>query len=146
MKYYLFTGAGFSKNYGFPLANDFFALLLGDKDIQKSERMKEVLWENYKKDFEYALDQIKKEVEQNNDAAIKNYKTLQGAIRKIFDKYNIAFDSCACPTLAKVIEFLNKFDGIFTVNQDLLIEYQFYQLEDFIHPGLKPNIWFNCIK
>lgn len=122
----LLLGAGFSNNFGLPLAKD---VLLEMFNIAKSENLKleilEMLAEN---DYDFEEYYSKKTFNMGNDEAIKItdillnvYKSMDETVLRSFSNEQFNY--------LKVISFINKFSAyqsgigyVFTLNQDLLVE------------------------
>src|SRR5712691_8503456 len=126
MPHILLLGAGFSRNWGGWLADEAFEYLLGHPRIDDGIRT--VLWRfKDKGGFEAALeDQRTQAVRFFSAAVVDPAQRLEDAIRGMFDDMNKAF-------LAINFEFQNsieylvrtflfRFDAIFTLNQDVLME------------------------
>ena len=120
-------GAGFSRNWGGWLASEAFEYLLGcpqvDSDIRK------LLWRYQRKGgFEDALTQLQDEFARKQDAHTEQrLAKLQDAIRQMFGDMDKAFAEITDFEPQKHIEYmvascLVRFDAIFTLNQDLLME------------------------
>jgi hypothetical protein len=119
MSVLLLTGAGFSRNWGGWLANEAFEYLLG---CDLHPRVRQVLWESYdaKGGFEEALARMTLESDRAQ---------LLHALDGMFNAMNTSFRTIARgPDLSNrndrraIAEFIGRFDAIFTLNQDLLIE------------------------
>lgn len=124
----LLTGAGFSYNWGGYLANEAFEYLLGV--TEHDEDLRKVLWVDQAKGFgfEATLARLRKEHEENYSPQVEqDLNSMTTAVRRMFgdmwlafgqSKFDEAFDD---PRLG-VIRFLTRFDAIFTLNQDTLLE------------------------
>jgi hypothetical protein len=150
----LLTGAGFSKNWGGWLADEAFEYLLGCPQLD--EGIREVLW-RYKRlggGFEAALDELQTQTPQNFSLPLLDQVTkLEEAIRGMFadmDKafaalgwlnFNISLRANVTPD-GPVTEFLDKFDAIFTLNQDSLIELQYKAdaMSMLLHPKVGTSL------
>lgn len=132
MAHYLLTGAGFSYNWGGWLASEAFEYLLGAPEI--GAELRELLWQNKEAGggFEDALATLEKDFADHPAADTeRRLNTMIAAIvgmlnmmsgsmeRRPFEAHNNMQGS--------IIEFLLKFDGIFTLNQDTLLEYHYAQ-------------------
>lgn len=123
----LLTGAGFSRNWGGWLANEAFEYLLGSRDI-RNEMIQGLLWE-FKETggFEAAYEKLLiRAAEYRAWASV--VPSFNEAIRRMFADMNEAF---IMPSMQfefsnqvrySVRSFLVRFDAIFTLNQDLLLE------------------------
>jgi hypothetical protein len=128
----LLLGAGFSKNWDGLVAsqvrNDLMSRLQGDARLATMLN---------RTNFEDALTQLQKEYLHTRTPESEQRLTLfQDALRSMFDRMNRQFQSRqfefsndAPPKLQK---FLVRFDAIFTLNQDLLLE---------IHYGNDAVVW-----
>ncbi|HEY5338605.1 MAG TPA: SIR2 family protein [Rhizomicrobium sp.] len=129
----LLVGAGFSRNWGGPLASEVFDGLLQQPEINGDSSLKKILWDH--KDaggFENALAQVQQDV--RNNASVPGYRRrldgFQAAIDRIFSDMDRGF--AARPSWEftnqrerMLLATLVKFDAIFSLNQDLLFE-RFY--------------------
>jgi SIR2-like domain len=126
MNYVLLSGAGFSRNWGGWLANEAFEYLLGCPQIDAGIRR--VLWKHRRAGgFEGALAELQTEYLQRRDSiSEQNLRRLQDPIAlmfadmdKAFVRTRFEFDN---DLEFMVRSFLIRFDAIFTLNQDLLME------------------------
>src|SRR5262249_28551977 len=122
--YILLTGAGFSRNWGGWLANEAFEYLLGCPKVSS-----ELLWRHKAQGgFEAAYDELQTEAgKPHRSVALLNEATdFSVAIRAMFGDMNKAFVSVPFEfenrTQYLILNFLVRFDAIFTLNQDLLME------------------------
>lgn len=125
---YLLLGAGFSRNWGGWLASEVFEYLLAQPEVVDSEELRRILWGAQSRGgFEYALETLQSRVKAGDCRAIAHLAALQGAVIAMFNDMNEGFNGildweftnhkeCQIATL------LTKFEAIFTLNQDLLIE------------------------
>ena len=127
MTYVLLTGAGFSRNWGGWLANEAFEYLIGSPEID--EHLKHLLWTHKTRGggFEDALAELQREYNLRTDERTKKpLHDLQSAIVGMFNEMNRAFDGIQFEPhnhLEYLIRtFMIRFDAIFTLNQDLLLE------------------------
>lgn len=154
MTHVLLTGAGFSRNWGGWLANEAFEYLLGCPEID--DHLRHLLWTHKKRGggFEDALAELQLEYNRaKDDRTKKKLEDLQAAIVEMFGKMNNAFSSVAFEPQQQRMEylisnFLARFDAIFTLNQDLLLERHYLSREIALYhpqkwsgvylPGMKP--------
>jgi SIR2-like domain len=132
MPHILLTGAGFSRNWGGWLADEAFEYLLGHPRIDGGIRT--VLWRfKNKGGFEAALeDQRAQALRFPSAATIDPMQRLEDAIRGMFDAMNkgffemgaLSFNFELFPNLPVKV-FLTRFDAIFTLNQDVLVEQRY---------------------
>jgi hypothetical protein len=128
----LLLGAGFSRNWGAPLANEITGSLLGDlhDDAVLAQRLRSGPFEDAFAGFE---------TPRGDAESAKRLLRLQGAVTALFDRMNAAL--AATPFEFKnevpytIKGFLERFDAIFTLNQDLLLE------THYLHRVLSPPRW-----
>jgi hypothetical protein len=152
MAHYLLTGAGFSYNWGGWLASEAFEYLLGAPET--TPELRALLWANKESGggFEDALATLEQEFaahgrpetqRQLNDLIAGIVGMLNGMSnsmeRRDFEPHNNIQGS--------IKELLLKFDAIFTLNQDTLLEYHYAQhvmlnsqarFTGFEFPGMAP--------
>ncbi len=126
----LLTAAGFSANFGAPLANDFSDLIFNDSLIEDQSALKDLLRDNFDYENIYQIvmqsDQYDLELKRIFNTAIKNaYDTLDNRIIS-----NNTLSQTFYDLFKKLIfPFAKSYGGsgfIFTLNQDLLIERRFW--------------------
>jgi hypothetical protein len=124
----LLTGAGFSYNWGGYLAKEAFEYLLGV--TEHDEDLRRVLWADQTKGwgFETTLARLRKEYEENYSPQVEqDFNNMTTAVRRMFGDMWLAFGQSKFdepfenPRLG-IIRFLTRFDAIFTLNQDTLLE------------------------
>jgi hypothetical protein len=137
MQNILLLGAGFSKNWGAPITSEFFNALIADRQVKDSLQIHDLLWAN-RENFEYALAGLQEAHQQNPTVNRDALLLLQGAISRVFEKINRIFSRQSFDTLQQspggftlnrrqsVGWFLSRFDAIFTLNQDLLLEIHYF--------------------
>jgi hypothetical protein len=130
MPHYLLTGAGFSRNWGGWLANEAFEYLLGCEEIDDHLRHK--LWQDKMSGsgFEDTLADLQQAYNHYRDAAVKEQlQILVSALAGMFNamaqsfmrrQFELNIDS-----RYSICSFLERFDAIFTLNQDTLLEYHY---------------------
>jgi hypothetical protein len=123
----LLTGAGFSRNWGGWLANEAFEHLIGSPEID--DHLRHLLWTHKSRGdgFEGALAELQQEYHRSKDErSKKRLDDLQAAIVGMFNEMNRAFELIQFEPQNQVEyyiqTFLVRFDVIFTLNQDLLLE------------------------
>src|SRR5579885_3177385 len=122
----LLLGAGFSRNWGGWLANEAFEYLLGCPQIDAGIR--NLLWRHRRSGgFEAALAELQEEYFRRRDPlSEQNLKKLQEPITAMFSDMDRAFARVDFEFQNEVQflvrTFLIKFDAIFSLNQDLLME------------------------
>lgn len=131
----LLLGAGFSRNWGGWLASEAFTYLLGCPEINASEELKTLLWESQQQGgFEQALAILKERATNEAGGFGEQLAALNRAVAAMFGVMNNGFrrlinfepENHAGKSIRR---FLARFDAIFTLNQDLLLEEQ-YLVED----------------
>jgi hypothetical protein len=122
MTFILLTGAGFSYNWGGPLASDVFSALLGEKDLDQHTR--DLLF-----DSGGAFEKVVADLQiSTNPADQRRHETLITAVAGIFNGINntfmhMQFEFENPPSVQhSMTSFLSRFHAIFTLNQDALLE------------------------
>lgn len=129
-KHFLLLGAGFSRNWGGWLASEVLEYLLGHPEIVPDAELTHILWKHKRGGFEAALEAVQiKHSQEGSKTSRARLDRFQGAIKTMFHDMNSVFDKItnfepAHPPLVgkRVVDFLVRFDAIFTLNQDLLLE------------------------
>jgi hypothetical protein len=125
MAHILLTGAGFSRNWGGWLANEVFGHILDAPDID--EQLRSRLWQSRlcSEGFEDTLAAIQLEHQTSrsteserqlramNNALIGMFKLMNEPLKKQWRQDDVRMQAIA---------FLSRFDAIFTLNQDTLLE------------------------
>jgi len=131
----LLLGAGFSRNWGGRLATEVRAEL---QSVLHADQYLARLVQQ--RDFETALSIVQGEYDQRQSPQTEQrLRTMQDAISGVFGRMNAAFMRRSSMEFGNDIAFsirkyLTKFDAIFTLNQDLLIEFK--------HRPNDPGIWY----
>jgi len=127
MNYVLLLGAGFSRNWGGWLATEAFEYLLGCPEA--SAENKQLLWDHRRKGgFQSALAELQGEhFRQGRSEPEPRLTNLLSAILKMFEDMNLAYEEHVDfefhnHVANQVRPFLARFDAIFSLNQDLLVE------------------------
>jgi hypothetical protein len=124
MPHYLLTGAGFSRNWGGWLANEAFEYLLGAPQID--DYLRNTLWgaKLGGEGFEGALSIVQDAYASNKSEETKRrLDRLTQAVIGMFDAMQTAFNKLDYRgSELRLQRFLSQFDGIFTLNQDALLE------------------------
>jgi SIR2-like domain len=124
MHHYLLTGAGFSRNWGGWLANEAFEYLLGAPEIDDDLRI--ILWEAKLRGegFEGALSTVQDAYASNkSDETKQRLDRLTQAVIGMFNVIQAAFNRLDYrDSELRLQRFLARFDAIFTLNQDTLLE------------------------
>lgn len=132
----LLTGAGFSRNWGGWLADEAFEYLLGCADI--TPLIKTELWKakGNGSGFEGALNALRASYITHRDERHRiELKTFEQMLLGMFTTMNNAFSKIEFepgveharlgPQPTRVRDFLCRFDKIFTLNQDTLLEQKY---------------------
>lgn len=151
----LLLGAGFSRNWGGWLATEVFEYLLGSPLINETPGLRELLW-RYKErgGFEAALEEVQTEFRNHPQKARLKLINFQGALFELFSEMDKGFVLGSRMGIEGQ-RFLAKFDAIFTLNQDVLMERHFYLRQDislisnprwdgFQIPGVSPLVESQC--
>src|ERR1700679_418934 len=123
MTHILLTGAGFTRNWGGWLAKEIEGDLLGR--IQGDPDLRQRLQGG--SGFESVLETLQSEAEGTDVTAKRRYADLQGAVAASFRAMNRALANRVEFNFSNdrqysVNAFLARFDAIYTLNQDLLLE------------------------
>lgn len=115
----LLLGAGFSRNWGGWLASEAFEYLLGCPEVDKN-----LLWKHKRRGgFEAALAELQDSRAGNPDPRLA---PLQAAVLRMFVDMNAAYSKAQFEFEKggeyQVAKFLTRFDAVFSLNQDLLLE------------------------
>src|SRR5712692_2105516 len=142
MAHYLLVGAGFSRNWGGPLSEEITGSLLGElhDDAELASALRRGPFEDAFQGFGSAT---------GSPEAVARQRRFQAAVSDLFARLNRTF-------LTKqfefnndleysVMRFLGRFDAIFSLNQDLLLEIHYMQrfiqqgrFTGLVLPGLQP--------
>jgi hypothetical protein len=129
MTHLLLTGAGFSKNWGGLLASEVFNDLLSAGELDQATR--DMLYKANEPQgggFEAVLARLQGATDPAN---VKRCETLTSVLAGIFNMMGNGFmqrqfEFAAIPdTRYSLTPFLHRFDTIFTLNQDTLIEQKY---------------------
>jgi hypothetical protein len=144
-KYILLTGAGFTKNFGCPLAHEMYSEIFNDSRIQSQNRLRSLLLD----DFDYesifhkiiSSDYTNEEKKAINDVIFDAYH----AIDEIVTEWNFTSGSPNPVNIYGVNKLIERFSGraadtagfFFTLNQDFFIERHFSSvIEGLVCPGI----------
>ncbi len=136
MSHTLLLGAGFSHNWGGWLAVEVFEYLLGCPEITRDESLRSILWQQQGKGgFETALEALQAAHRQDPRPNQQRLEVFQRAITQMFGDMNNAFlavnDFEFQNFQGRMVKtFLARFDAIFSLNQDVLIEYHYKDNHD----------------
>lgn len=142
MPHILLTGAGFSRNWGGWLASEAFEYLLGSSHINSRLRVK--LWEyrERKLGFEDVLADLQGALASRFDPqSQEDLRNITSAISAMFAEMAAGYDRIDFEPqneVARMVKtFLSRFDAIYTLNQDTLIEQKYI-------PGLSGSRFSGC--
>lgn len=141
MPHVLFTGAGFSRNWGGWLADEAFEYLIGCPDINSDIHTALWLSKNQKLGFEHTLESLRHTAEKYKaDQRFQdNLKIFMTMLEGMFHSMNSAFKQTRFNPLSSsepadyIRQYLSGFDAIFTLNQDCLLELQYNKDPNEIH-------------
>lgn len=147
MTHVLLTGAGFTRNWGGWLAKELEGDLLARLAPHGQLRRLVQNSENY----EEALGKARNSGYSGIGVSSEQLKILEDAIKESFSAMNTALGQRISMYLAgeskrSILEFLPKFDAIFTLNQDLLLEFHYnagHPPSRWIgsyYPGIEPEV------
>lgn len=145
-RHILLLGAGFSRNWGGWLASEAFEYLLGCPQVDDSLRT--LLLQHKDKGFEAALETLQGQQADGSDTRLLN---LESALRDMFEAMNRAFQRTKFHFSDElhytITFFLHRFDAIFTLNQDCLLEMHYFserlfakargRWKGFVVPGMR---------
>ena len=136
MRYLLLTGAGFSRNWGGWLADEAFEYLLGCAEITPFIRSQ--LWKTkgLKLGFEDTLRELRDICAKSQDESmLRELRAFETMLEGMFYTMRIGFENTEFepgqreaqlgPQPTPIRDFLCRFDAIFTLNQDTLLEQKY---------------------
>jgi len=128
----LLIGAGFSRNWGGWLAAEVFEHLLGCPEVVRDASLSRLLWQHRERGgFESALAELQAQFVRDQNSVRGPLMALQDAVKRMFDDMNAAFMAATEWQFGQqyierqVVTFLTRFDAIFTLNQDVLLEHHY---------------------
>ncbi len=130
----LLLGAGFSANWDAPVTKGVFNALIADAEVQGSQQIHTLLWQN-RLNFENALSVLQHNDRQNQSTGRAPLLLMQRALGRVFASMNTLLKVQQFELRGRdghiskahtVTEFLARFDAIFTLNQDLLLEMHYF--------------------
>lgn len=136
MPHILLLGAGFSRNWGGPLASEVFDHLIGLHEIQRDEYLRNLLWTNRNSGgFENVLAEVQIAFIGNPQRFGESMQRLQRAVTSLFQRMNQAFFDHTEMEFQQFQDrmlrtFLFRFDAIFTLNQDVFLEHHYVRHVD----------------
>lgn len=137
----LLTGAGFTHNFGAPLAANIWSIIFSDIEIQKANKLREVLVND--EDFDY--EGIFHAVINDNSYNEEDKATITASMERAYLHIdNLVRNSPLNSTASQVEEhIIKRFKGsfIFTLNQDLFVERLLKKYHpDYELPGVPSKI------
>jgi hypothetical protein len=147
----LLTGAGFTKNFGAPLASELWSIILGHPALNGTPGVRRALLNDF--DFESVYSAVMNgpsepnEKEALNTAVRDAYEYIDSIVRA----YTFTTGAPHPINIYKVRELFERFSGtidqpgfFFTLNQDLFIERQYYNGPRPSLPGIQhKQEWFS---
>jgi SIR2-like domain len=124
----ILLGAGFSRNWGGWLASEAFEYLLGCREVVRDAHLRDLLWKHHLAGgFEDVLEELQIAYARDPQGNEKALFAFQAATSRMFDDMNRAFIDRTEWEFQNdqshmVRTFLMKFEGIFSLNQDVLLE------------------------
>lgn len=143
-QYILFSGAGFTKNFGGLLAKEMWSKIYNNPEVQAQPRLKKVLLSdfNYESIYHKVIngDYTDEEKDTINISIYNAYKVLDDISRE----WTFTNDAPNPVNIYEVNKFIERFSGernevgfFFTLNQDLFIERHFNSIKTACaHPGV----------
>ncbi len=131
MSHILLLGAGFSRNWGGWLASEVFEYLLGCPEILGNLHLRRALWKSKSEGgFEQALSLVQADPSLGQTERDRAIQAFEVALIRMFDDLNAALLEVKALDFASaqpntVSGLLARFDAIFTLNQDLLLEHRY---------------------
>lgn len=130
MSYVLLIGAGFSRNWGGLLASEVFEHLISDPEIDSDPELRRLLWDSGIGGFEDALAEVQTAFAAQPKRHGPRLRRLEGSVARVFGNMNRGFFALDTIEFQQSIErmlrtFLTRFDAIFTLNQDVLMEHHY---------------------
>jgi hypothetical protein len=152
-KYVLLTGAGFTHNFGAPLASELWAMIMNHGAIQNARRVQNAVLSDF--DFESVYQQI-----MTGDYSLKEKGAMArgvedayGHVDKIIRSWGSEADLLYPINVYGVQELIARFAGtntepgfFFTLNQDIFIERYYYNGICPHLPGIQQHTdnWFTA--
>lgn len=146
----LLTGAGFTHNFGAPLAKEMWAEIFTNKFVQNEPEVRELMMKDF--DFEstyYTIMEGRFTPQQKKaiiDAVTSAYTNMDSIIRG----YHFSSGAAYPVNIYKVQELIDKFKGtkgkgfFFTLNQDIFVERKYYNGARPYLPGIQnKQEWFS---
>lgn len=156
MRHILLLGAGFSRNWGGFLASEVFDYLFGCPEVLGDAELKRLLWRHQPGGgFENALAELQADCRDGGSAEKRDrLDRFQRALARMFTDMKAAFADRGSLEFQQdisrmVATFLHRFDAIFSLNQDVLMEMHYLtdnitlshsrRWSGGVLPGMKPE-------
>jgi hypothetical protein len=147
MTHVLLTGAGFTRNWGGWLSKELEGDLLAR--LAPHDQLRRLVQNS--ENYEEALGKARNLGSSGISISPQQLQIFEDAIKESFWAMNMALGQRVSMYLSgvstrSILEFLPKFDAIFTLNQDLLLEFHYnagHQLSRWIgsyYPGIEPEV------
>jgi len=130
-RHLLLTGAGFTKNFGAPLATELWSIILGSPSLRGYPRVLDVLRDDF--DFESVYDRV-----QTGAFTVEEREALTKSIQEAYAYIDSTIQdiSSAGINMSRLNKMLLMFAGdrlepgfLFTLNQDLFLERHYNRVE-----------------
>lgn len=140
MTHVLLIGAGFSHNWGAPLASEVFEAIYGSRAVQEDTYLRKTMLRHQPRvAFEDALADVQADFARDPASHRAVLKRMQGAVSDTFGRINSTLIERRFEfqkSLRKqVTTFLARFDAIFSLNQDILLEHHYFRHLDLTNPA-----------
>ena len=149
----LLTGAGFTHNFGAPLAADVSSVILSHQSVKDSPRLRAALIENSNyEDVYYEVMTDDSYSKEERQAITEAVSTAYDHIDETVRSYTFTKDSPYPVNIYGVQEFIDLFSGdqnlqgyFFTLNQDLFLERHYYNGTTPTMPGTSGTRGFSSL-
>jgi len=139
----LLTGAGFTHNFGTPLAKEMWALIFNSKKIQTSVKLRSLLLEDFDYESVYYSVINGNYLEEDKKILTEAIIMAYNRIDKIISEWHSSGDDINALNIYGFQDFINRFykpgkkSFIFSLNQDLLLERLYYNGQKLVMHGLR---------
>ncbi|HEY4186384.1 MAG TPA: SIR2 family protein [Polyangia bacterium] len=152
-RHVLLTGAGFTHNFGAPLADGVWNLLLAHPAVEKTPRVRALLLQNQNFEDAYHL------IENGAEFSPSERTAIEAAVRDAYDhidailrEWRLSGSSPYPVNVYGLQNFIARFSGtvaepglFFTLNQDLFVERHYYNGSRPSLPGIQHHPeWFSA--
>ena len=139
-RFILLTGAGFSHNFGVPLANELWASIINHGAIQNAQRVRNAVLSDFDFESVYHRIMVGDYSLGEKSAMARGVEDAYAYVDEIIRSWGAGTDSPYPIDVYKVQEMIARFAGtnaepgfFFTLNQDLFVERYYYN-------GLRPHL------